>query len=442
MKRLTLIVFSIFSSLILQAQESVILLNYNALKKKIDKSNVEITDPKASINAKTWLKRGELMQDAFRIDLQQVYDETTGLLYNGMTGLQIKLFYKEPLKESEQVLNNNTFQVLEYERMHYYFLNDGLSMWKRIKTIFDNPLDEAFNSYSKVIELDKEQKLLPKIKKDLTDLKMQFRHLGINDYYSGYKEKGLESFEKVGKINNLSLFEGVKDTLMIQYSGIVARELGDYNKSIDYYKQLKQLRKDPSIYISIKEDYLQLKDTTNALSILEEGFSVFPDTVSIVANLVDLCIKTNLVDKGMTIISKAIDKNPSNGLFYYWKGRLTLKSSGENRIDQALAEYNKAIEINPNLSYAYFDIGFIYFLIGQDFYSRAGAEKDAKIRDLLNKEGNDNYNKAMPMLEKAVDMNKDDKNIKKESFDTLKRIYYKLQLIDKYNDVNEKLKNL
>jgi len=48
----------------------------------------------------------------------------------------------------------------------------------------------------------------------------------------------------------------------------------------------------------------------------------------------------------------------------------------------------------------------------------------------------------MPMLEKSIDMNKDDKNIKRESYDTLKRIYYKLQLMDKYNDANEKLKDL
>ena len=166
MKRITLIVFAIICSLVLQAQESFVPINYKALKKKLDKSNIEITNPKANMAAKTWLKRGELMQDAFKIDLQQVYDETTGLLFNGMTGLQIKLFYKEPLKESEQVYIGNTYQVMEYERMHYYFLNDGLSMWKRVATIYENPLDESFNSYVKTIELDKEQKLLPKVKKD------------------------------------------------------------------------------------------------------------------------------------------------------------------------------------------------------------------------------------------------------------------------------------
>ena len=442
MKRLTLIVFTIVFSLVLQAQESFVPINYKSLKKKIEKSNVEITNPKTNIAAKTWLKRGELMQDAFKVDLQQVYDETTGLLFNGMTGLQIRLFYKDPLKESEQAYSGNTYQVMEYERMHYYFLNDGLSMWKRITSVYENPLDEAFNSYVKTIELDKEQKLLSKVKQGLTDLKLQYRHLGINDYYSGSKEKGLASFEKVGQINNLPIFEGVKDTMMVQYSGIVARELGDYKKSIEYYKQLKDLKHDPDIYISIKEDYLHLQDTTNALSILEEGFISYPDTVSIVANLVDLCIKTGQVEKGMSIIDRAIDKSPTNGLFYYWKGRLILKSEDDARIDKALVQYNKAIEMNPNLSYAYFDIGFIYFLIGQDFFARAGSEKDIKTRDLLNKEGNENYNKAMPMLEKSVDMNKDDKNIKRESYDTLKRIYYKLQLMDKYNDANEKLKDL
>jgi hypothetical protein len=183
MKRLTVIVFLIISTYILQAQETVLLLNFNNLKKKVEKSNAEIANPKKSATPKPWINRGELMQEVFVCDLQQIYD--------GMSSMQLKIFYKEPLKVSEVKLNRNTFNVLEYDRMHYYFLNDGLAGWKRIKVGFDNPLDEAYNSYLKAIELDKANKLGEDLLTQLNDLKRHFKQLGINDYFLGNKEQAL-----------------------------------------------------------------------------------------------------------------------------------------------------------------------------------------------------------------------------------------------------------
>lgn len=434
MNRLLIISLSIISFLNLNAQEAFIPLNFNALSKKIATSNNDITNPKKNVIAKTWVKRGELMQQSFLVDLE----ETIG----GMPPYQLKLFYKEPLKETKEELNGVTYDVLEYERMHYYFLDDALVMWKRIKSIEDNPLDKAFTSYVKAIELDKGNKLSDDIKTNLVNLKGHYNLVAINDYYSGKKELALVSFEKILEINKLPLLNGVKDTLMIKYAGIIARELGDYPKALDYYKQLSQIQKDPNTYLQIKDDYISIQDTANAILTMEEAFSVFPDTIAIISNVVDLYSRTNRIEDGISLINKSIERDSTNGLLYYWKGRLILKMPDEDRIEKALEMYNKAIVKTPDLSYAYFDIGFIHFLVGQEYFLNAGEEKDLKMRELMNNEGLEKYKKALPMFDKAIELGKNDKVIIKESYDTLKRIYYKLQMMDKYEEVNQKLKAL
>ena len=175
---------------------------------------------------------------------------------------------------------------------------------------------------------------------------------------------------------------------------------------------------------------------------MKEGLTVFPDSTNVLANLVDLYIRKNMVREGLETVNKAIEKSPNNGFYHYWKGRLLIKTDDENRIEQALEAYQRAIDNDPKLSYAYFDKGFIYFLLGQEFYNRAGEEKDIKNRDLLNKEGHSNYEKAIPLLEKAAELSITDKNIVIESLETLKRVYYKLQMMDEYNSVSEKLKSV
>ena len=235
----------------LNAQEStIILLNYSAIEKKVIKSNEEIKNPKANAASKTWVKRGEIMQDVYRIDLEQVYD--------GMPTMELKLYYKEPLKQEQVEFNGKMYNVFQYERMHFYFQNDQLALWKRIKSAYENPLDEAVSSYKKAVELDKTNKVGAQIKKNLDDIKNQLKQLGINHYYSGNRESALNTFKLVNEVNNFAVYQGLKDTLMLQYCGIISRETGDYKQAIFYYSELNKLRSSP-------DNYLLMKRTTASL---------------------------------------------------------------------------------------------------------------------------------------------------------------------------------
>ena len=415
------------------AQQVFVPINYIALEKKIQKSNQEIADPKKGADAKVWLKRGEIMLSAFDIDLEQTIE--------GMSTNNLQIFYPDPVVSTEDY-DGKTYDLLSYERVKFYFENKTLAMYERTKSIYENPLDEAYKSFIKVGELDKEGKYTEKLNLDLNKLKNQLKKDGINNYYRGNKEQALKSFELVLIINKLPVLKGEIDTIMIQYSGIIARELNHIDKSIEHYKELASVDHEPNTWLLLKEDYLKLKDTVNAINIMEKAFVKYPDTLNVIANLVDLYIRNNKIAEGLNTIEQALAKNPGKGELYYWKGRLELNSNDSDRIEQALKSYDLAIVKNPNLYYVYYDRGFIFFLQGQDLFTRAGDEKDKKYREEMLAVGTEKYNLALPNLEKALELNNINKEIKKETLDTLKRVYYKLQMMDKYEEVSQKIKDL
>jgi tetratricopeptide (TPR) repeat protein len=218
--------------------------------------------------------------------------------------------------------------------------------------------------------------------------------------------------------------------------------MGQYERAIKHYKVLANVDNEPNTYLLIKEDYLKLKDTVSAISAMEEGFRKYPDTLNVVANLVDLYIRTAKIEDGLKTINTALANNPDKGEFYYWKGRLELNTAGDDKITKSLESYNIAITKNPTLYYVYYDIGFIYYLQGQDLFTRAGEEKDIKYREEMIKIGTENYEKSVPNLEKCLELNVNNLEIKKETLDTLKRVYYKLQMTEKYDEASGMLKNL
>jgi len=433
MKRILIFCLTVIGITSLNAQDVFVPINFSSLEKKIIKSEAEIADPKKSVDPKIWVKRGELMLSASDVDLEQVYE--------GMNPTNLTLFYKNPIITTED-FDGKSFSVYTYERIKFYFDNNALAMWNRTKSVYENPTSEAFKCFNKASELDKAGKLNLKIFEDFNKLKVQLKKNGINAYYRGDKEEALTYFEMVLVINKLPVLNGQIDTIMIQYSGIIAREMNQYERAIKHYDDLVLVDNQPNTYLLIKEDYLKLKDTVSAVATMEKALLKYPDTLNVVANLVDLYIRTNRISDGLKTIESTIAKNPEKGEFYYWKGRLQLNTTDEDRITKALASYEESIKKTPSLYYAYYDIGYIYFLQGQDLFERAGDEKDKVYREEMITLGNENYNKSLPNLEKALELNTSNRDIQRETLDTLKRVYYKLQMTEKYDEASLKLKNL
>lgn len=421
-----------------QDMGAVVLLNSATVKKKVEKSNSDIQDAKKNIKAATWQKRGDLYTDVFNIGLEQTQE--------GMDSKMLTLFYKEPNSiENETKEDGSAQAIYKYDDMEYVFVNDVLQQWTRINPIHEDPLRVAIDSYKKALELDDKGKLTTKIKESLIEVKASLKREGVNFYYTEDYDKALADFENVLEVNEIDLFAGEFDTIMVQYSGIISREIAGkteddalYHKAISYYQQLAEVGfGGPNTYLQIKLDYLALKDTVQALQIMLEAYEKYPDTVNIIANCADTYIQMKQIDEGLEFIKGVIENNPVIPEVYYWQGRMYINKEEVESIDMAIESYTKAGELDPTIYYVWYDLGYIYYLQGADYYDRSNEEQHDATREKLIELGKEKYTASIPILEKAYELNKENSSVQFETLDLLQRIYYKEQMTEEYERVKE-----
>ena len=159
MKKLITLVLIASAVVAAKAQEGAttpVLLNYNNVQKKVEKSDEAIQDPKKSDKEKTWFDRGELYQDVFMLGLEQVQE--------GMQPSTLVLFYGEPSSIETETIDGALHETYLYEHIHYVFVNSALQEWIRVDPIVEDPLAVSLEAYIKAIELDEDGKLDKKIK--------------------------------------------------------------------------------------------------------------------------------------------------------------------------------------------------------------------------------------------------------------------------------------
>jgi tetratricopeptide (TPR) repeat protein len=235
---------------------------------------------------------------------------------------------------------------------------------------------------------------------------------------------------------------------MIQYSGIISREIASktddkdlYLNALGYYKQLADVDfGGPNTYLQMKMDYMHLGDTASAIAILKEAYQKYPDTVNIIANIADTYIQAKKIDEGLDFMNQVVEKTPNMPEAYYWLGRMLINTDEEGAIDKAITAYQKAGELDPSIYYIWYDLGYIYYLQGADYFDRSNEEPVGDVRDKLIELGNEKYQAAIPVLEKAYALNKENRDVKYETLDLLQRIYYKQEMTDQYERVRD-LKN-
>ncbi len=430
-----------------------IMLNYSTLKKKVEKSNEDIAHERKGEKERTWIKRGELFQDVDNQGLEQ--------LQIGIDKNTLKIFYKDPVSVEEKEGN---VEVLKYETIHYIFENARLRGWTRVDPIHEQPLQEAFRSFKKAIELedeDKEMRLQEKIKDNLDELKLQFQRSGQNKYYLEEYFDALEAFESILAVNELPIYEGEIDTLMINYCGIVAREIGArqmekgneeeaeemYRKTIDYYDRLTELGfGGASNYIQMTRDYYAIGDTLGAIANLKEGLKQYPDSTLLVTVAAQAYYLMDENEKGLEFIEERLEQRPECPAAYYWKGLLITNEADveEETIKRALALYDTSLMYDPGNANVWYQSGYVNYAVGANYFEQESYEEDEEFRKELNEKGVEYYERAIEKLEKAYDISEDDLTLRRESLDLLKRIYYKLygNEDERYTRTDERLRNL
>lgn len=435
MKRLSTFITLMLAAFMLQAQQAN-QINFDQLAKKIEKSNSEIADAKKSVKVNTWITRGGLYAEVYESQLLNAYP--------GMDMQTFGLIIGKPLQQTQEDVDGVAVDKYTMERINFFFVNGKLDHWEVTKPLVENPLDIAFESYNKAIELDNGGKKTKKIVEGLNKLKGDFVNEGSNAYSLKNYKKAFENFAKAIKIGKNPLLNH-KDTAIYYYTALSAQLAGLYEDALPYYKQALDLNftSGGSIYFNIFDAYKSLGKAEEGVTYLEDGFLKYPQNSNILFSLISYYLdKGEDPNKIIGLIDKAIEQEPSNSSLYFAKGTLFDRLGN---VDEAVSAYSKAIELKSDYFDAYYNIGALYFNIGVKYVEEANkvpandTEKYDELMDKANKE----FKMALPYMEKARNVNPESKEV----LDALKNIYFRFRnesddFMNKYNEVNEKIKSL
>lgn len=310
----------------------------------------------------------------------------------------------------------------------------------KFKAFYTDPLQEAYTSFEKAMELD------PKgtIKKKIITQTM-YNSLAVDLYNEGsakFEAKdydgALKSFETQIKITESDKYVGIVDTGMYYNAGLAATNSKKYTEAIKYFEkcaEMKYLGITP--YYQIYESYLGLGDTIKAESVLTSLKTIFPDDKTIVLQLIDLYIKSGKTDEALKYIDIAKANDPTNYSVFYAAGILYLN---RDMFDQAIPELAKSIEIKPDIFDSHYALGVCYINKAAAMFQKANDIMDVKKYSDAIDEANAVYAKALPYIEKAYELKPDDLfNMK-----ALQELYYRLKqkdasLAPKYDAIKAKI---
>ncbi len=339
-------------------------------------------------------------------------------------------------------------------------------------------MEKAGEAFDKALAVDKKGKYKEDIEIGLNDLKNALIESVKLDQQS---KKYIDGSKKLYKGYTLSK----QDTIFLYYAASFATDGKDYDRAIDYYSELLELS-----YTGIQDEYYAIKkgtteevkfgskkerdlviksgdyviptekktkskkpdilksltfiynikgETEKAKVLIKEARKENPDDIDLLNAEANMYYKANDMVNYKKVVNEMISKDPKNPQLYYNLG-VASKKNGE--VEEASKYYDKAIELKPDYVEALINRSQIILAgeaaIIEEMNGLGTSNADYKRYDELKEVKNGLYNEALPYLEKALNVRKDDADIIR----TLKSMYDLLGMDDKAKEMRTRLSEI
>lgn len=252
------------------------------------------------------------------------------------------------------------------------------------------------------------------------------------------------------------MFEENKDEFVLDstyqiikyYAIITAIQADDHERAIELIQRAVEEQpfiensayRESDLYELLASEYLQVGDSTKFMEILYVGAEKFPESKYFIPNLINIFIRQGDHEKAMEYLDKAIANDPANTCeLGSVKAALLVEKKD---YAAAEAEYNKALEQDPNCERALEGLAVNYIIQAQEL-----KEVTATLTNRQQQIENDQktlefYQKSLPLLEKYTELlkarNADESEINSALL-KLRNVYYNLSLlgVDKSKELQE-----
>ena len=300
-----------------------------------------------------------------------------------------------------------------------------------VNALDDDAVVKAIESFGKVKELEKEGSNY------YTLTEIQEQQLYSNVFNSGATKYQAEEYMGAYKNFKELTIISPKDTVGYMYAGVCAESAEEYDLALEQYYLLMELEDCPkSIYNQTLVILEQNKDDLEkALEIAGKAMERYPDDQTFDKSQIALYIKLDRTDEARTALEEALKKEPDNANLWYNLGFLY----GEvDEFQKSVDAYQKSVDADPSYLDSYINLAYTYTEKAKsirkeamDMDVKTYQEKGAPIEA----EADVYYKLALPVLEKALDMQPDDQAI----LESLNGLYVRLKMNDKATATSDKL---
>lgn len=312
----------------------------------------------------------------------------------------------------------------------------------------DQGVIKAFEFYNKAIEYDKKGDAKGKkigrykteIGQSLLLFSTELTNTGVEAFNKEDFAGAVKAFDGLLKLNVNEYLVGLQgeklDTAIIFNAALAAYNGKDWKTAEKYFNQSIDLKYGGGdAVLLLHQLYSTTGDSVKMGGNLIKGFETYPEDDRILTQLINYYLETKQNDKALDYLNKAIESDETNPSFFY--ARAVLNDNTKN-FDAAFADYKKCLDIDPEYFNALYNLGVMYFNKGVEEMNNANSETDFKKFEAKKAIAEKTFKESLPYFEKSLAIRPEEAAV----MESLKTLYYRFEMMDKYNEINEKLKNL
>lgn len=299
-----------------------------------------------------------------------------------------------------------------------------------------NGLEVALNSSIKSLDTDEKEKYSDKSRVVLINAALLSYDQGAKAYAAEKYDDAITYFSIVtlafpyDKDKSLSR-NNVNEANILLYSGYAANQLGKTDVAMGYFQKLVEKNAaDPALFITMSRTNLAKGDTAAAIDIVSIGRKRFETNQDLIKEELYLYESQGKTDVLLQKLTEALEYDPGNELLL--KVRAQIYES-MREYDKAEVDYKAVLEYDEYNFDANYAVGAMFFNAGVAYNADANklSFKETTKIDALNKKADGEFARALPYLEKALEVKPDDGS----TMQALKQLYVRLNMTEKYQEI-------
>jgi hypothetical protein len=297
----------------------------------------------------------------------------------------------------------------------------------------DNDALEAFNAYSKALELAQKKYEKSDALKGIASVQGNLNNLAALKYEAKEYSKAYDSFNAFLKSHEVLKANGTKSNFdeskmedQLYFTGLCALLAKRNAEAVAVFEpMIKKGNAKEEVYEAVLQAKTEMGDEAGAAAILEEGRKKFPENTGMLFAEINNFIKAGKLDELTSRLQQAIDREPGNASLYVNLGRVydDLQNREKNAgnaakameyFDMAKKNYELAAEKDPKSSDGFYQAGQLYYnravVISQEMNKLGNTQEDFKKYKTLNEEMLKNFDLGLPYFQKAEAIEPNDIN--------------------------------